>query len=201
MKKIRSDPRQLRKQLYKLILAEFSMYRVRDFARQLLEQNAQRPNLAYKAFITAICVEYGRPFAAGAKGSLGNVSSNFEKFTDSTLKDTHDILRTARNDLYAHYSTEHQRVLLELVSKERDGKSGFEARVGRADNHVAPIRLALVKRLAIFQAERFRAEGQKICLSVLEGQALSPGEYQLDTSGDMTLVPYPLSNEMIEWID
>lgn len=55
---------------------------------------------AYVPLMTAICVQYARPFTANE--GMGALPAKYARFSDPALQQTHDNLISSRHELYAH---------------------------------------------------------------------------------------------------
>jgi hypothetical protein len=189
MPKKKVSMQHLKLQLWKLAMADFSLSSVIEYLDVLDQQKPPPESALYHAMLSAISLEYARPFSSDSRSSLGSLSTNFEKFDTDDMKEMHEELLSARTNHYAHFSINHQDVLLAFRGAVESDRYVQHIRIGRADVHIAPMNLNRIRNLAVFQQQRFSAASIEMLRRTFDGSRVRPGVYRLILGDGIDLEP------------
>ena len=169
----------------RLLIAHATFQKVASGCRALRSFALKEDADFYAPFFAGICVTYIRPFRRA--DGLGLLPQFFSTFPPgSPHAQTHKDLEDGRDGAFAHYTPEQAAKLLpDVVRQDIQKKIQILVRGGEFGYRAPAVtwardRLQTIDALALFQAERARAEAAKLFAHLAEGKKFPDGDYVLD---------------------
>ncbi len=137
----------------------------------------------YLPLLTALVVTYAKPFTDS--DTLGRLKKKWEQFDDPALKETHEILLTARNEIFAHSDALKRNIVIHPPGSSKFLKGKEMKHVGYAiGGEWLPIgRVRKAAALTYDLGRRLQDEVQRLLEQLYEGMELPSVPFKLRLRG------------------